>query len=152
MLVSLRQFVQPRAIALPLRTPEWCVTCLTCAIAEHVADLTRHAITRLCHPASRFTCPANAPTSITYPPSNSSAVYKPPRRAYSTWEEDYPLTLVSEQGAMATTTSAPSTTSSGKRKRSAPAFYAVKKGRVPGIYQSWDDANRNVQGFDNPIC
>jgi len=51
---------------------------------------------------------------------------------------------------------APSTTSetsSGKHKRDTPlAFYAVKIGRVPGVYQTWNEANEQIQGFKGAIC
>ena len=30
-----------------------------------------------------------------------------------------------------------------------PAFYAVHKGRVPGVYTSWSDCEKNVKGFPN---
>jgi len=50
---------------------------------------------------------------------------------------------------------APSTTSetsSGKHKRDTPlAFYAVKIGRVPGVYQTWNEANEQIQGFKGAI-
>ncbi|KAH7355935.1 ribonuclease H-like domain-containing protein [Pyrenochaeta sp. MPI-SDFR-AT-0127] len=53
---------------------------------------------------------------------------------------------------MADSRSITSNTSSGKRKRTSPlAFYAVKVGRTPGVYQTWDEANRQVQGFPNPV-
>ena len=26
-------------------------------------------------------------------------------------------------------------------------FYAVKNGRVPGVYRTWDDAKKQVDGF-----
>ncbi|KAL5453609.1 hypothetical protein PMIN06_005374 [Paraphaeosphaeria minitans] len=45
-----------------------------------------------------------------------------------------------------------SSASSGlKRKRTASAFYAVKVGFTPGIYQSWDDAKQQTSGFKNPV-
>lgn len=54
---------------------------------------------------------------------------------------------------MADTKSATSFTSGGKRKRATPlAFYAVKVGRTPGIYQTWDEANSQIQGFPNSVC
>lgn len=40
-----------------------------------------------------------------------------------------------------------SNTSSGKRKRSAPKFYAVREGRVPGIYHSWEDCKAQTDGM-----
>jgi hypothetical protein len=39
-----------------------------------------------------------------------------------------------------------SNASSGKRKRSGPKFYAVKVGRKPGIYHSWDDCKAQTDG------
>jgi len=30
-------------------------------------------------------------------------------------------------------------------------FYAVKRGRNPGIYKTWDDCKKEVDGFDNPV-
>lgn len=48
---------------------------------------------------------------------------------------------------MGDTKSVISTTSSGKRKRTAaPAFYAVRVGRVPGIYHSWPDCLAQTRG------
>jgi ribonuclease HI len=44
-----------------------------------------------------------------------------------------------------------SASSGSKRKRTAPAFYAVKVGFAPGIYQSWDDAKEQTSGFKNPV-
>ncbi|KAL1602547.1 hypothetical protein SLS60_005963 [Paraconiothyrium brasiliense] len=44
-----------------------------------------------------------------------------------------------------------SASSGSKRKRTAPAFYAVKVGFQPGIYQSWDDAKQQTSGFKNPV-
>ncbi|KAL5373788.1 hypothetical protein DPSP01_012405 [Paraphaeosphaeria sporulosa] len=44
-----------------------------------------------------------------------------------------------------------SASSGSKRKRTAPAFYAVKAGFTPGIYQSWDDAKQQTSGFKNPV-
>lgn len=32
-----------------------------------------------------------------------------------------------------------------------PKFYAVQKGRVPGIYRSWDDAKAQVSGFAGAV-
>ncbi|KAH8723548.1 ribonuclease H-like domain-containing protein [Phaeosphaeriaceae sp. PMI808] len=43
--------------------------------------------------------------------------------------------------------SATSNTSSGKRKRASPKFYAVKVGRRPGIYHSWDDCKVQTDGM-----
>ncbi|KAH7117749.1 ribonuclease H-like domain-containing protein [Dendryphion nanum] len=41
-----------------------------------------------------------------------------------------------------------STTSSGsKRKKTAPGFYAVTVGHRPGIYQNWEDVQRQVKGY-----
>ncbi|KAF2818547.1 ribonuclease H-like protein [Ophiobolus disseminans] len=44
-----------------------------------------------------------------------------------------------------------SNTSSGKRKKSGNGnkFYAVRVGRIPGIYHSWNDCNAQVQGTQN---
>ncbi|ORY02193.1 hypothetical protein BCR34DRAFT_627610 [Clohesyomyces aquaticus] len=54
--------------------------------------------------------------------------------------------------AMADAKSA-STTSSGekKRKRAAPGFYAVKNGKEPGIYYSWQDTLAQITGFKNAV-
>ena len=30
-------------------------------------------------------------------------------------------------------------------------FYAVKKGKNPGIYETWDEAKEQVTGFPSPI-
>jgi hypothetical protein len=49
------------------------------------------------------------------------------------------------------TMSASSNTSSAKRKRSSPKFYAVRVGRKPGIYQSWPDCEAQVKGVPS-VC
>ncbi|KAI0067219.1 ribonuclease H-like protein [Artomyces pyxidatus] len=36
-------------------------------------------------------------------------------------------------------------------KASKPAFYAVKKGRVPGIYRTWDECEDQVKGFNAAV-
>lgn len=38
-----------------------------------------------------------------------------------------------------------------KRKRGAPGFFAVKKGRKPGIYYSWADTFEQVNGFSGAV-
>ncbi|KAF2268916.1 ribonuclease H-like protein [Lojkania enalia] len=43
-------------------------------------------------------------------------------------------------------------TSSGKRKRSGPAFYAVRAGHKPGVYLNWEDTQKQVAGFKNASC
>lgn len=35
----------------------------------------------------------------------------------------------------------------GMAKRKRPAFYAVRAGRVPGVYTSWDECEKQVKGF-----
>ena len=30
-------------------------------------------------------------------------------------------------------------------------FYAVRVGRTPGIYLSWDECKKNVDGFSSPV-
>lgn len=50
-------------------------------------------------------------------------------------------------GAKSTSTASSST----KRKGDGPAFYAVKVGFAPGIYQSWDDAKQQTLGFKGPV-
>jgi viroplasmin and RNaseH domain-containing protein len=54
---------------------------------------------------------------------------------------------------MAYTNSIGSSTSSTKRKRdSETLFYAVKKGKVPGIYQSWPEAQEASGNFEKYFC
>jgi viroplasmin and RNaseH domain-containing protein len=54
---------------------------------------------------------------------------------------------------MAYTKSIGSNTSSTKRKRdSETLFYAVKKGKVPGIYQSWPEAQEASGNFEKSFC
>jgi hypothetical protein len=45
-----------------------------------------------------------------------------------------------------TMASTKSNTSSGKRKRASPKFYAVRVGRTPGIYHSWEDCKAQTDG------
>ena len=33
----------------------------------------------------------------------------------------------------------------------ASKFYAVKKGKIPGIYNSWDDCKKMVDGFPGAV-
>lgn len=39
-----------------------------------------------------------------------------------------------------------------KKRRVMLAFYAVKIGRVPGVYKSWEEANKQVLRFSGAIC
>ena len=39
------------------------------------------------------------------------------------------------------------TSRSDKRSDNASLYYAVRKGRVPGIYRSWDDCKSQVDGY-----
>ena len=39
----------------------------------------------------------------------------------------------------------------GKEAYMASKFYAVKKGKIPGIYNSWDDCKKMVDGFPGAI-
>ncbi|EMD59916.1 hypothetical protein GGP41_008959 [Bipolaris sorokiniana] len=50
---------------------------------------------------------------------------------------------------MAGTPSATSATSSAKRRSGPLKFYAVKAGRVPGVYQNWEDVRQQTEGFNN---
>jgi ribonuclease HI len=52
---------------------------------------------------------------------------------------------------MAGTPSTASATSSAKRKNGPPKFYAVKAGRTPGVYQSWEDVRQQTEGFNNHV-
>jgi ribonuclease HI len=72
----------------------------------------------------------------------------PLQRLYSTWE-DYPDTILTEEGSMAGNPSATSATSSAKRRSGPLKFYAVKAGRVPGVYQNWEDVRQQTEGFNN---
>ncbi|CAO2648662.1 Nn.00g079290.m01.CDS01 [Neocucurbitaria sp. VM-36] len=72
------------------------------------------------------------------------------RRPFSSCKHP-PEALPGDEGEMADATSRASTTSSGKRKRNTPlTFYAVKVGRAPGVYQTWDEAKQQIEGFPNP--
>lgn len=73
----------------------------------------------------------------------------PRQRTLSTYEDILDLL---DFDTMPGTNSVASTKSSGKRKRdTAIKFYAVKVGRVPGVYQSWPAAQAQIQGYENPI-
>jgi hypothetical protein len=67
------------------------------------------------------------------------------RRQITTWE-DYTDIDRTEVDTMAGSASVTSRASSGKRKRSSPKFYAVKVGRKPGIYLSWEDCKAQTDG------
>jgi hypothetical protein len=64
------------------------------------------------------------------------------------------LTLDEDQPDAMGDTKSISTTSSGdkKRKRGAPAYFAVRKGKTPGIYFSWTDAQEQILGFSGAEC
>ncbi|KAF2743455.1 hypothetical protein M011DRAFT_221751 [Sporormia fimetaria CBS 119925] len=38
-----------------------------------------------------------------------------------------------------------------KMKATKPKFYAVSRGRIPGIYTTWDEAKQQVEGFSNAL-
>lgn len=40
----------------------------------------------------------------------------------------------------------------GKRKRNATKYYAVKKGHKPGVYAEWKDCLAQITGFKGAIC
>jgi hypothetical protein len=106
--------------------------------------------TEICHrhPATLVVRHYNTPALTPYigrAPTRSSYSL---RRLHSTWE-DYPTTIVTEQGSMAGAPSNTSTTSSTKRKHGPLKFYAVKAGRVPGVYQNWEDVRQQTEGFNN---
>jgi len=52
---------------------------------------------------------------------------------------------------MADARSTSSASSNLKRKRSGPAFYAVKVGHQPGVYYSWADAKEATVAFKNAV-
>ena len=79
--------------------------------------------------------------------TRSSAI----RRLHSNWD-DYPDTVVTEYNSMAGATSTASSTSTAKRRYGPPPkFYAVKAGRVPGVYQNWEDVRKQTEGFKNHV-
>ena len=97
------------------------------------------------------------PLSVTQFPSSSHARA---HRNYlqhpiTDWREPS-ISTYDQVDAMAGPTSVASNTSSGKRKRSSPKFYAVKVGRTPGIYHSWEDCKAQTEGIKSqcmfPTC
>jgi hypothetical protein len=47
----------------------------------------------------------------------------------------------------------PSSTVPQKRKGSPQVkFYAVRAGRIPGVYLSWEECERNISGFRGAAC
>jgi hypothetical protein len=68
------------------------------------------------------------------------------RYPITTWDRYIDATFA-EVDIMADARSATSKASSGKRKRSSPKFYAVKVGRKPGIYHSWEDCKAQTDGI-----
>jgi hypothetical protein len=63
----------------------------------------------------------------------------------STWEKFLQETS-NPVDTMTNAMSVTSNTSSGKRKRAGPKFYAVREGRIPGIYHSWEDCKAQTDG------
>ncbi len=37
-------------------------------------------------------------------------------------------------------------------KRKKPSYYAVREGRIPGIYTTWEDCSNQVKGFSGTLC
>lgn len=94
--------------------------------------------------------PSNTPALTPYIGRTLTRLFHSARRSRSAWE-DYPDTVVTEQGSMAGAPSTTSTTSSAKRRNGPLKFYAVKAGRVPGVYQNWEDVRQQTEGFDNHV-
>ena len=114
------------------------------------AGTCRH--TEICHrhPATLAVRHPNTPALTPYLGRAATHLHYSFRRLYSTWE-DYPDTFVTEQGSMAGAPSTTSTTSNAKRKTGPLKFYAVKAGRVPGVYQNWEDVRQQTEGFNNHV-
>lgn len=76
---------------------------------------------------------------------------EPLARSYTT----YPVLHITDYGEeedgyeMA---SISTTSSGGKRKRAAAAYFAVRKGKVPGVYYSWSDTQQQINGFSGAEC
>jgi hypothetical protein len=80
-------------------------------------------------------------TSQTHLPSHTQLHHNYLRYPIAIWE-DYADARFFDFDAMTT-----SIASSGKRKRSGPRFYAVRVGRKPGIYHSWEDCKAQTDGI-----
>jgi hypothetical protein len=80
-------------------------------------------------------------TSQTHLSTHTQLHYNYLRYPIAIWE-DYTDTHFCDFDAMTA-----SYASSGKRKRSGPKFYAVKVGRKPGIYHSWEDCKAQTDGI-----
>lgn len=61
--------------------------------------------------------------------------------------------ILEEGDAMSETRSISATSSTNKkRKRPPPAYFAVRKGRKPGIYFSWVDTQEQIKEFSGAEC
>lgn len=106
---------------------------------------------------SRQLRPSNTHTfyfALKYFSAIPAPLLTPQRHLYPTYESQIheissaeSLAEPEEDDDMGDAKSATSTTSSGKRKRTAgPAFYAVRVGRTPGVYYSWADCEAQIRG------
>lgn len=113
------------------------------------ADSTRHSHNTINHlnfiRHVRYSAHARSLTQ-THLPSHVQTHHNYLQQPVATWE-GYTDVAYAEHGAMTGARSAASNTSSGKRKRSSPKFYAVRVGRKPGIYNSWEDCRVQVEGI-----
>jgi hypothetical protein len=117
--------------------------------ANRGADFARQSYNILRHSIHhvRFSTRADSLAQI-HLPLHVQAYRNDLRLRTATWE-GYTDPIYTKYGTM--TMSATSNTSSGKRKRSSPKFYAVRVGRKPGIYQSWPDCEVQVKGVHS-VC
>jgi hypothetical protein len=128
-------------------------------LCKHLIGSPTHPLTlHIWTNTTRLACivaPLHRPINQFYPTTSvqpSRNRFRVPERTYSIWE-DYPNKIFTEEESMAYTNSIGSSTSSTKRKRdSETLFYAVKKGKVPGIYQSWPEAQEASGNFEKSFC
>ena len=57
-----------------------------------------------------------------------------------------------KSGTPDTTASGPSTGGVKRKRVGEQKFYAVRQGKVPGVYNTWDECLKNVTGHKGAVC
>jgi hypothetical protein len=129
-----------------------CLARCTAAITNRVLPLTARVRLRVHSPASSRVAHSGPGTHLQLPCRLYHIQLTP---AFIKDTDQFTEYLYGEEQVdMMGDTKSISTTSSGdkKRKRAAPAYFAVRRGRTPGIYYSWADAQEQINQFPGSEC
>lgn len=86
------------------------------------------------------------------PGLRSSSAYF--RSLFLTFKDAYKI-MVSDPGRASpsiASTSSNGTTQKRKRPGDGVKYYAVRRGRVPGVYQTWDECKSHITGHKGALC